>query len=93
MANFTLLGTITSDPYQAQSNVVGAGQCSSKGGNCGQCHREGGTVGAREDFGGIGKELATATLVKVVNDGGVLLGDGVEEGGGINRKILARRSN
>ena len=35
--------------------------------------------------------MATATLVKVVNDGGVLFGDGVEEGGGINRKILARR--
>ena len=32
-----------------------------------------------------------AMLVKVVNDGGVLLGDGVEEGGSINRKILARR--
>jgi hypothetical protein len=39
----------------------------------------------------LGRIKAAAMLVKDVNDGGGLLGEGGEEGGGISREILARR--
>ena len=35
--------------------------------------------------------IMATRLIEVVKDGGGLLGDGGEEGGGINRKVLARR--